>query len=66
MFSEARGGEEGRAGSGPDTKSTPKKPEDDENFIALRLPKGKAVAKGRRRNGPNDSNTSDKKKAKQK
>ena len=57
MFSEAR---EGGAGA-LDAKSKPQKAKNDEDFIALRLPKGKATFKGKRPKGPIDGGSSEKK-----
>lgn len=62
MFSEAREGGYEAA----DAKSKTQKAKDDEDFIALRLPKGKAVSKGKRPNGPRDGDNAGKKKTKQK
>ena len=61
MFSEARAG----AGDAADAKSKPQKAKEDEDFIALRLPKGKAISKGKRPTGPRDGNAGSKKKSKQ-
>jgi len=61
MFSEAR---EEVAGA-LDAKSKAQKAKNDEDFIALRLPKGKAVSKGKRPTGPKDGDNATKKKAKQ-
>ena len=62
MFSEARAG----AGDAADAKSKPQKAKEDEDFIALRLPKGKAVSKGKRPTAPRDSDAAATKKSKQK
>lgn len=63
MFSEAREG----GFEAADAKSkTQKAKDDEEDFIALRLPKGKAVSKGKRPNGPRDGDVAGKKKTKQK
>jgi hypothetical protein len=61
LFSEAREG----GGGAADAKSKPKQAKDDEDFIALRLPKGKATFKGKRPKGATDGGSSEKK-AKQK
>jgi hypothetical protein len=62
MFSEAREG----GGEAAHAKAKPQKAKDEEDFIALRLPKGKAVSKGKRPNAPRDGDIATKKKAKQK
>jgi hypothetical protein len=61
MFSEAREG----AAEAASAKAK-KKAKDDEEFIALRLPKGKAVSKGKRPTAPRDSDPAATKKSKQK
>ncbi len=62
MFSEAREG----ATEAAISKSKMQKAKEDEDFIALRLPKGKAVSKGKRPTGPRDGDIAAKKKSKQK
>ena len=57
MFSEAREG----GGGAADAKTKPKQAKNDEDFIALRLPKGKATFKGKRPKGPIDGGSSEKK-----
>jgi hypothetical protein len=61
LFSEAREG----AAEATIAKSK-QHAKDDEDFIALRLPKGKAVSKGKRPTGPRDGDSAAKKKSKQK
>jgi hypothetical protein len=60
MFSEAR---EGKSEAAVSTSKT-QKAKDDEDFIAIRLPKGKAVSKGKRPTGPRDGDAAAKKKSK--
>lgn len=62
LFSEAREG----AAEAALSKSKSQKAKDDEDFIALRLPKGKAVSKSKRPTTPKDGDAAKTKKSKQK